>query len=158
MAILNRKPRTSLLFLSAAKHQMRRAAVRAYRAAGVQFEQLAVKGEGVARTRPVSNLGSQRPVLAIDVFVAPNATVIGDVLCYDRSSIWYGAVVRGDKNKVRIGRVTNIMDRAVLNTVETPAVETGFPSDLNIGSYVTVGQGSILTSCSIGAFLPRLKT
>jgi len=96
------------------------------------------------------NLGTQRPVLAADVFVAPNASVIGDVLCYDRSSVWYGAVVRGDKNKVRIGRVTNILDRAVLSTVETPAVDSGFPSDLNIGSYVTVGQGSVLTSCSIG--------
>ena len=98
------------------------------------------------------NLGTQRPVLAADVFVAPNASVIGDVLCYDRSSVWYGAVVRGDKNKVRIGRVTNILDRAVLSTVETPAVDSGFPSDLNIGSYVTVGQGSVLTSCSIGEF------
>ena len=107
-------------------------------------------GETIARHRPVMNLGPQRPVLAADVFVAPNASVIGDVLCYDKSSIWYGAVVRGDKNKVRIGRVTNIMDRAVLCTVEKPAVDSGFPSDLNIGSYVTVGQGSVLTSCSIG--------
>jgi len=71
-------------------------------------------------------------------------------LCYDRSSVWYGAVVRGDKNKVRIGRVTSILDRAVLCTVTKAGVDNGFPSDLNIGSYVTVGQGSVLTSCTIG--------
>lgn len=104
----------------------------------------------IARHRPVMNLFDKRPVLAADVFVAPNASVIGDVLCYDRSSVWYGAIVRGDKNKVRIGRVTSILDRAVLSTVTKPGVDNGFPSDLNIGSYVTVGQGSILTSCTIG--------
>lgn len=104
----------------------------------------------IARHRPVMNLFDKRPVLAADVFVAPNASVIGDVLCYDRSSVWYGAVVRGDKNKVRIGRVTSILDRAVLCTVTKAGVDNGFPSDLNIGSYVTVGQGSVLTSCTIG--------
>jgi len=104
----------------------------------------------VARHRPILSLGPQRPTMATDVFVASSATVVGDVLCYDRSSVWYGATVRGDKSKVRIGRVTSVLDRAVLSTVSSPAFDTGFPSDLNIGSYVTVGQGSVLTSCTIG--------
>lgn len=112
---------------------------------------LSASGEQlVARHRPILSLGQQRPTLAADVFIASSANVVGDVLCYDRSSVWYGATVRGDKSKVRIGRVTAVLDRAVLSTVSSPAVDTGFPLDLNIGSYVTVGQGSVLTSCTIG--------
>ena len=119
---------------------------------GLTAASLSANAERIARHRPVMNLYDKRPVLAADVFVAPNASVIGDVLCYDKSSVWYGAVIRGDKNKVRIGRVTSILDRAVLNTVGKSAVDNGFPSDLNIGSYVMVGQGSVLTSCIIGSW------
>lgn len=138
---------------------MRRTICRAFREAGCLRSSSAMEeswklasNEVISRHRPIMNIGSQRPVLAADVFVAPNAAVIGDVLCYDRSAVWYGAVVRGDMNKIRIGRMTNILDRAVLNTVSALAVDTGFPSDMNIGSYVTIGQGSILTSCTIGDY------
>ena len=82
------------------------------------------------------------------VFVAPSASVIGEVLMLDQSSVWYGAVIRGDKSKVKIGVVSSVQDRAVITTVSK--LESGFPSDVDIGDYVTIGQGSVLTSCVIG--------
>ena len=86
--------------------------------------------------------------MAIGSWVAPNASVIGQVALYDQVSVWYGAVVRGDKNKIKIGRVTNIQDRAVVSTVAN--LDSGFPADVDIGDFVTVGHGAMLTSCTIG--------
>ena len=48
--------------------------------------------------------------------------------------IWYGAVVRGDKNTIKIGNYTNVQDRAVINTVES--VASGFPANVDIGDQV----------------------
>jgi len=87
-------------------------------------------------------------IIILLAFVAPNASVIGEVLMLDQSSVWYGAVVRGDKSKVKIGAVSSIQDRAVITTVSK--LDSGFPSDVDIGDYVTVGQGAVLTSCVIG--------
>jgi len=69
-------------------------------------------------------------------FVAPNATVLGDVTVGAESSIWYGAVVRGDTEAIRIGRQTNIQDLSVLHA------DPGFPCTL--GDRVTVGHGAIV--------------
>jgi gamma-carbonic anhydrase len=82
------------------------------------------------------------------VFVAPNAAVIGEVLLLEKASVWYGAVVRGDKSKITIGSHTNVQDRAVISTVSS--LESGFPSDVEIGSKVTIGHGALLTSCIVG--------
>jgi len=60
------------------------------------------------------------------------------------SSVWYGAVVRGDKNTIRIGTKTNIQDRAVISTVHE--LDSGFPSTVEIGNNVTIGHGAIITS------------
>jgi len=95
----------------------------------------------------MSLLGS-KPLMANDAFVAPSASVIGDVTLYDYSSVWYSAVVKGDCNTVKIGGMSNIQDRCVVSTV--PSLETGFPSKVDVGNYVSVGPGSVLTSCTIG--------
>lgn len=79
--------------------------------------------------------------------MAPNASVIGDVLLYDRTSVWYGAVLRGDKSKIKIGHNTNVQDRAVISTVSS--LENGFSADVDIGDSVTIGHGALLTSCVI---------
>jgi hypothetical protein len=54
--------------------------------------------------------------------------------------IWYGAVVRADKNKIKIGAISCVQDRAVINTVTS--LESGYPADVNIGHYCTIGPGA----------------
>lgn len=103
--------------------------------------------ETFSRHRPIMNLYDKRPVIAVDSFIAPSASVIGSVLLFDRTSIWYGAVLRGDKNKIRVGPVSNIQDRAVLYCSEK--LESGFSSEVDIGAHVTVGHGAVLHSCTI---------
>lgn len=103
--------------------------------------------ETFARHRPVLNLYDKVPTIAAGVFVAPNASVIGDALVMNNASIWYGAVVRADKNKVKIGAHTNVQDRAVIGTVSS--LESGFPAEVSIGDKVTIGHGALLTSCTI---------
>ena len=63
------------------------------------------------------------------------------------SSVWYGAVVRGDLNDVNIGEYTAIQDRAVVHT--TKSVEGHVAAATTIGSYVVVGPGAVLHSCTI---------
>ena len=83
------------------------------------------------------NLFSRHPHVVSDVFVAPSASIIGEVQVNSRSSVWYGSVVRGDLGSVYIGGYTSIQDRAVVQTVGK--VE-GLPdSNVRIGDYVVVG-------------------
>ena len=81
------------------------------------------------------------------VFVAPNATVVGKVDINQSSSVWYGAVVRGDLNDVDIGAFTAIQDRAVVHT--TKSVEGHVSAGTTIGNYVIVGPGAQLQSCTV---------
>ena len=82
------------------------------------------------------------PQLADDVYVAPNAVVIGDVVLAAEVSIWFGAVVRGDVERIVIGRGSNIQDNSVLHS------DPGAP--LTVGEMVTVGHMVTLHGCSIG--------
>jgi len=107
-----------------------------------------VKNETFARHRNVMNLMDKRGAIPTGVFIAPNASVIGEVLVSNKVSIWYGAVLRADKNKMEINYSTAIMDRAVLSTV--PSLSSGFPAVLHIGEECIIGPGSIITSCDIG--------
>ena len=77
-------------------------------------------------------------------FVAPNASVIGSVVLHDRSSVWFGAVIRGDNDLIEIGSNSNIQDCAVLHT------DPGF--HLKIEEGVTVGHHAMLHGCNIGAY------
>lgn len=61
--------------------------------------------------------------------------------------IWYGAVLRGDKSRIQIGTFTNIQERVIINTVQELA--SGFSPVVQIGAFVSVGHGSVLTSCVI---------
>ena len=75
-------------------------------------------------------------------WVAPNAFVIGDVVLGGDSSVWFGAVLRGDNERITLGAGSNVQENCVLHT------DTGFP--LLIGADVTVGHGAILHGCTIG--------
>ncbi len=77
------------------------------------------------------------------VGIAASADVVGDVTIGKESSVWYGAVLRGDDEKIVIGERTNIQDNSTLHCDE------GLP--LEIGDDVTVGHGCILHSCTIGS-------
>ena len=94
------------------------------------------------------NLFEKTPWVSNNAFVAPNAAVIGDVEVGDQTSVWYGAVVRGDANAVTIGSVTNIQDKTVIQT--QPGTDAnGFPAGASIGDYCSVGHGSMLVACEV---------
>lgn len=82
------------------------------------------------------------PSIGGGVYIAPSAEVIGDVAIGEGSSVWHGAVVRGDCWRIVIGRWSNIQDRCVCHCT------TGGP-ELVIGDHVTVGHGAILHSCTV---------
>jgi carbonic anhydrase/acetyltransferase-like protein (isoleucine patch superfamily) len=75
------------------------------------------------------------------VFLAPSATVVGDVTLEEESSVWYGAVLRGDINRIVVGPRSNIQDNAVLHLADD------FP--VLIGELVTIGHSAIVHACTI---------
>ncbi|SMO44922.1 Carbonic anhydrase or acetyltransferase, isoleucine patch superfamily [Alcanivorax sp. DSM 26295] len=83
------------------------------------------------------------------VFVDPASTVIGEVTLGDDSSVWPGAVVRGDMHHIVIGARTSVQDNAVLHITHDSAFNPGgFP--LTLGDDVTVGHQAMLHGCTIG--------
>lgn len=92
----------------------------------------------------------QKPFVTNDTFIAPTASVIGNVTNWDESSVWYGAVVRADAaHPITIGFSSNIQDGSVLTTISAPVLESGFPPVTYVGHYVSIGAGSVLTSCRV---------
>ena len=77
-----------------------------------------------------------------DVWIAPSATVLGDVRIGKQSSIWYGCVLRGDINYIRIGQCSNLQDGVVGH------LSDDYP--LVIGNYVTIGHAAVIHACEIG--------
>ena len=92
---------------------------------------------------PLYELAGVKPTLGRDVFVAPNATVIGDVHLGDQAGVWFGAVLRGDYFPIRIGARTNIQDNCVVHITSGQAATT-------IGDDVTVGHAAIVHGCTVG--------
>ncbi len=91
---------------------------------------------------PVFAIDDKRPQLALGSWVAPNATVIGDVRLAENASVWWNAVLRGDNDPITIGENTNIQDGSVLHT------DAGVP--LTLGRDVTVGHLVMLHGCTVG--------
>ena len=90
----------------------------------------------------IYSLANRKPTLGHDAWVAPNATVIGDVQLGDNASIWWNAVVRGDNDTITIGAGSNIQDGSVLH------VDAGVP--LTLGANVTIGHLVMLHGCTVG--------
>jgi len=82
------------------------------------------------------------PRLGKEVFIADSAQVIGDVEIGDFSSVWFNAVLRGDRERIRIGRYSNVQDGAVVHVSE------GFP--VEIGDFVSIAHGCVVHGCRIG--------
>ncbi len=90
----------------------------------------------------VYELDGIAPKMAASAWVADSAQVMGSVELADNTSIWFGAVIRGDTETIRIGRGSNIQDGSVLHA------DVGKP--LTVGENVTVGHLVMLHGCSIG--------
>jgi len=82
------------------------------------------------------------PTLHPDAWVAPDATLIGRVVLEEGASVWFGAVLRGDNEEVRVGIGSNVQDNAVLHT------DIGYP--LTIGANCTIGHRVMLHGCTVG--------
>ncbi len=81
------------------------------------------------------------PTIHPSAWIVPSATVIGDVTLAEQSSVWYGAVLRGDINRIIIGPRSNIQDNAVVH------LDTSYPTTM--GELVTVGHSAIVHACKI---------
>ena len=82
------------------------------------------------------------PKMGNDCFIAPNATIVGDVVMGDFCSVWFSAVIRGDVNSIRLGNKVNIQDGAVIHC-------TFERSKTYIGNNVSVGHNAIVHGCVI---------
>src|SRR6202142_352978 len=84
----------------------------------------------------------KKPKLGQGVYIAKTPVVIGDVTLGAHSGVWFGAVLRGDINRIVVGHHSNIQDNAVLHLADD------FPCVL--GNWVTVGHGAIVHACTVG--------
>lgn len=100
----------------------------------------------MALIRPVRGFD---PIIGKDCFLAENATIIGDVVIGDECSIWYGTILRGDVNSIRIGNRVNIQDGSVLHTLyQKSTIEIG--DDVSIGHNVVIHGAKIRDFALIG--------
>lgn len=88
------------------------------------------------------------PQIHESAFIAPNATVIGDVEIGDQSSVWFGTVLRGDIAPIRIGSRTNIQDLSILH--ETPDMPLVIEDNVTVGHKVTLHSCTIRENALIG--------
>ena len=86
--------------------------------------------------------GDAFPQVAGSAWVAPGAFVIGDVRLGDESSVWYGAVLRGDTEPIRIGARSNVQDGCILHA------DPGFPAI--VGEGCVLGHNAVVHGCQVG--------
>ena len=91
--------------------------------------------------RLTQHLG-RTPDTARAAFVAPNATLLGNVTLGSRSSVWYGCVLRGDINSIEIGEGTNVQDGTIVHLADDYGVK--------VGKFTTIGHAAIIHACTIG--------
>lgn len=88
---------------------------------------------------PVNNIS---PKFGNNCFIAPNATIVGDVTMGDDCSVWFNSVVRGDVNYIKIGNKVNLQDGAVIHC-------TYQKNETNIGNNVSIGHNAIVHGCTL---------
>ena len=89
----------------------------------------------------ILSYNGKSPKIGNGVFIAPTASIIGDVELADGVSVWFGAVLRGDEAGIRIGAHTSVQDNAVIHVYEG--------HDTVIEERVTIGHGAILEACRV---------
>lgn len=90
----------------------------------------------------IYQLGELSPKISKSCFIAPNASLIGNVVLEENASIWFNVVIRADLAEVKIGKNSNIQDGCILH------VDEGFP--IEVAENVTIGHKVMLHGCSIG--------
>lgn len=90
----------------------------------------------------IKKINGKSPEFGRDIYIAENATIVGDVITGDYCSIWFNAVIRGDVNEIRLGNKVNVQDGAVIHcTYERFAT--------HIGNNVSIGHNAIVHGCTI---------
>ena len=81
------------------------------------------------------------PTIGNNVYIAPTAVIIGDVIIEDDVSVWFGAVIRGDRDTIAIGSGSNVQDNCTLH------VDSDHP--LRIGAQTTIGHNAVIHGCTV---------
>ncbi len=89
----------------------------------------------------IYSIGEKTPAIADDAWVAPDTSIIGDVELQSKSSVWFGAIIRAENDRVVIGEGTNIQDGCVIH------IDPGYP--LTLHRNVTVGHKVMLHGCTV---------
>ncbi|MCT4544516.1 MAG: gamma carbonic anhydrase family protein [Vallitalea sp.] len=84
------------------------------------------------------------PCISPSVYIAKGSHIIGQTVIGEESSIWFGAVLRGDINKIEVGNKSNVQDNATIH------VSDNYP--VNIGDYVTIGHNCVIHGCTINDY------
>jgi carbonic anhydrase/acetyltransferase-like protein (isoleucine patch superfamily) len=90
----------------------------------------------------IYQLGDDAPEIDATAFIADSATVLGKVTLAARTSVWFGAAIRGDNERISIGAGSNVQEGAVLHT------DMGYP--MHLGEHVSVGHQAMLHGCTVG--------
>lgn len=90
----------------------------------------------------IHNFENIKPNISEESFVAQSSDIIGNVILKEDSSIWFGAVLRGDCDKIIVGKGSNIQDNCTVHSDKDEPTE--------IGDYVTIGHNAIIHGCKIG--------
>lgn len=103
--------------------------------------------ETLNKAQSLQAFAGKRPQLGDSVFVAPSASVVGDVKIGSGASVWYGAIVRGDVNSVVIGDRTSVQDNVLIHVAKHNMAGKALPT--SIGSNVTIGPGATIHAATI---------
>lgn len=87
-------------------------------------------------------VNDKTPQIGSNCFVAPNATIVGEVIMGEECSVWFNAVIRGDVNYIKMGNKVNVQDGAVIHC-------TYLKSPTNIGNNVSIGHNAIVHGCTV---------
>ena len=90
---------------------------------------------------PLRPYRDKSPQIAIDVYIADNAVVVGDVEIGSGSSVWFGVIIRADSSKITIGERSNLQDGTIVHSDED--------APTTIGNDVTIGHGAIIHGCVV---------
>ncbi|CAL9092120.1 unnamed protein product [Musa textilis] len=109
--------------------------------------------EQLSRHRTLMNIFDKVPNVHKDAFVAPSASVIGDVQVGQGSSIWYGCVLRGDVNSIHIGSGTNIQDNSLVHVAKSnlsgKVLPTIIGDNVTVGNLKFAGHSAVLHGCTV---------
>jgi carbonic anhydrase/acetyltransferase-like protein (isoleucine patch superfamily) len=89
----------------------------------------------------IRGIGDREPKIDENTFVAPTASVIGDVTLAEGASVWYGAVLRGDVERISVGAQSNVQDNCTLHA------DPGFP--VTVGERVSIGHNAVVHGATV---------